>query len=135
LWLARVFAERESPPAALATGAAEALLLYAWPKNVRELEMTIAAASIRAGSSRIIQRAHLPETVAPRDPTATGSRVPPPIDLVVPRDRPPSVEDLRLVLERCEGSVARVAEYFGKDRKQVYRWLERAEIDPANHRG
>jgi hypothetical protein len=33
------------------------------------------------------------------------------------------------VLERFEGNVALVADYFGKDRHQIYRWAKRYEID------
>ncbi len=135
LWLARGFAERESPPASISTNAAEALLLHDWPRNVRELEMSIVSASVRAGERRVLQCAHFPEAIgAPMVARTPTRRTEPPLDLVVPRDRAPSLADLRIVLARCDGSIARVADYFGKDRKQVYRWLERAGIDPANHR-
>ena len=29
------------------------------------------------------------------------------------------------------GNIAQVADYFGKDRKQIYRWAERFELDLA----
>jgi hypothetical protein len=33
-----------------------------------------------------------------------------------------------------DGNVARVAEYFGKERRQVYRWAERHGLDPDDFR-
>ncbi len=134
LGLAAAFAARESRPPSLATSAAEALLLHDWPRNVRELEMVIAAASVRAGPGhRVIQCAHLPESIGAAVAARTQARrSDAPLDLVVPRDRTPSLADLQIVLARFDGSIARVADYFGKDRKQVYRWLERAGI--ASHR-
>jgi DNA-binding NtrC family response regulator len=133
LGLAAAFAARESRPPSLATSAAEALLLHDWPRNVRELEMVIAAASVRAGPDRVIQCAHLPESIGAAVAARTQARrSDAPLDLVVPRDRTPSLADLQIVLTRFDGSIARVADYFGKDRKQVYRWLERAGI--ASHR-
>jgi hypothetical protein len=53
----------------------------------------------------------------------------PPIEVLIPRDLAPSKEDLCKVLEHFEGNVALVADYFGKDRQQVYRWAKRFEVD------
>ena len=47
----------------------------------------------------------------------------------VPRDAVPARDDLMAVLAYFAGNIAQVAEYFGKDRKQVYRWAERYQID------
>jgi transcriptional regulator of acetoin/glycerol metabolism len=49
-------------------------------------------------------------------------------------DAVPAAEELRDALERCEGNVAHVAAFFGKHRKQVYRWLEKYDLDPARFR-
>jgi DNA-binding NtrC family response regulator len=128
--LARLFLERESPPASVTPAAAEALLLYGWPRNVRELETVMGAASIRAGEGRAIRCEDLPAVISAPMTDSKAPRAEPPLALLVPGDQVPSVSDLRLVMDRFEGNVARVAEYFGKDRKQIYRWLERAGTDP-----
>jgi transcriptional regulator with GAF, ATPase, and Fis domain len=125
-------------PVPLAPSAAEALLLHAWPYNVRELEQAMAVAAARAAAGTAIRLEHLPPAIAAplleRAPRASRPSAAPPIEILVPQDAVPSAADLRRVLEHFAGSVARVAEYFGKDRKQIYRWLERAGIDAAAHR-
>jgi len=52
----------------------------------------------------------------------------------VSRERVPDAEELRVVFDRFDGNVTKVAEFFGRDRRQVYRWLERAGIDVASLR-
>jgi DNA-binding NtrC family response regulator len=131
--LARLFLERDAASASLAPAAAEALLRYGWPLNVRELESTMSAASIRAGSGGVVRLEDLPDAVAsPMIASSDAPRAEPPLAVLVPRDQVPSASDLRLVMKRFDGNVARVAEYFGKDRKQVYRWLERAGTEPPS---
>jgi len=46
----------------------------------------------------------------------------------------PSAEELRTVLEHYRGSVALTASFYGRDRKQVYRWIERHGLDPERFR-
>jgi transposase len=36
----------------------------------------------------------------------------------------PTKEELESVLTRLGGSVRATAKYFGRDRRQIYRWLE-----------
>jgi transcriptional regulator with GAF, ATPase, and Fis domain len=135
LCLARAEIDRHRPELEIATSAAEALLLWGWPRNVRELETTIAAAVVRAGESRVLRCEHLPAPLAaPLEPRRSAAPSAPPLELLVSRATQPTADELRLVLDRLDGNVLRVAEYFGKDRKQIYRWLERAAIDPDKHR-
>ncbi len=133
----------------LTADAAEALLLHDWPWNVRELEQTIRASRVRAGSGPLTLE-HLPEAI--REPLDARHRamdqrvtdaLPPvsvqaparmPPALSVPRDRTPDAADLRRVLDWYEGNVSQVAAFFGKERAQVYRWARRLEIDPTDFR-
>ncbi|KAB2908473.1 MAG: FHA domain-containing protein [Kofleriaceae bacterium] len=136
--LAAMFLARVAPSATISTNAAEALLLYHWPFNVRELEQVISAAGVRAASVNRVRCEHLPENISavlgPRaqlkEPIANDSDSEPhPVMPQVPRDAVPARDDLMAVLAYFAGNIAQVAEYFGKDRKQVYRWAERYQID------
>jgi len=44
---------------------------------------------------------------------------------------PPTADELRSVLAHFGGNVAKTAEFFGKERRQIYRWAERFGIDLA----
>jgi transcriptional regulator with GAF, ATPase, and Fis domain len=132
LRLAGAFVARHAPATKLTANAAESLLLHDWPFNVRELEQTVTAALVRA-TEGTLRHEHLPEPMA--RPIASRARsgasetpAPAPLRVRVPADAVPDAEGLRMVLEELGGNVARVASYFGKDRKQIYRWAERLGV-------
>jgi transcriptional regulator with GAF, ATPase, and Fis domain len=116
---------------ALAPAAARALLHHAWPGNARELATVLRRALVLCGGE-LINRNHLPDLARPgRDgeprtdegapgPSPAGPR-PPPTD--------PDERDLydRLVAELAahRGNLSAVARSFGKDRRQIHRWLTR----------
>jgi DNA-binding NtrC family response regulator len=120
----------------IAPTAAEALVLHAWPGNVRELRDTLHAAAARAQRADALRLEHLPESVATRV-RARGTIPPPFAQPTPPRTAalpagpaPPSREELLRVLAQCRGNLSLVADYYGKDRRQLSRWLEKAGIDP-----
>jgi len=128
-------------PSGLSTHAAEALLLHGYPFNVRELERAMAASAVRAQGEPMLRRTHLPPEMAPvaarrQTPTDAGSKRPTPIvpEALVPDSDTPDRAALVRVLEHFGGNVERTASYFGKNRKQIYRWLEAEGIDPADFR-
>jgi len=132
LALTQLFLRRMSAPETLSTDVAEALVLYRWPFNVRELEKVVTASVLRAQGGAL-RREHLPETLtalllnrAPRRAVA-AVRTAPPLEV-------PSREELCRSLESNDGNVAKVAEHFGKDRRQIYRWAERLGVDPDSFR-
>lgn len=137
LALASRFLDRLDPESALTPDAAEALLLHDWPYNVRQLEQILSVAAVRAREG-LIRREHLPPELTSRlrdrafPPSPTASA--PPIELLAARDRPPTREELCLLLERTGGNMAQVAELFGRDRRQIYRWAERLGVDPETFR-
>ncbi|WP_164002690.1 sigma 54-interacting transcriptional regulator [Pyxidicoccus caerfyrddinensis] len=140
LALGRRFLTRAPQPPVLTADAAEALLLHDWPHNVRELEQVLTAAAVRAGPGPL-RREHLPPPLMERlrdrvfpTPTTAAPAAPMPLEVMVPRDRPPGRDELHTVLTRLEGNMAQVADFFGKDRRQVYRWAERLGIDPDSYR-
>ena len=55
----------------------------------------------------------------PRSTSATGT---------------PDREQLEALLARYQSSVAKVASHFGKDRRQVYRWLKKWDLSADDFR-
>ena len=131
LVLARAFLARDGAPSALTADAAEALLLHGWPFNVRELEQACASIAVRASGADAVLLDHLPPALrAPvevRRPLTTASE--PPLALSIRPDATPSPEELARALTHYRGNVAQVAAFFGRDRKQIYRWIDRYELD------
>jgi transcriptional regulator with GAF, ATPase, and Fis domain len=132
LVLARAFLARAGAPVAMEADAAEALLLHRWPFNVRELEQVSSGIAVRAAGADQVLLDHLPAALrAPveirRPLVATPSE--PPLALSIRPDATPSAEELARVLQHYKGNVAHVATFFGRDRRQVYRWIERYDLD------
>jgi transcriptional regulator of acetoin/glycerol metabolism len=46
----------------------------------------------------------------------------------------PDRDELVARLRATHGNVNRMAEHYGKDAKQVYRWLKRVGLDPDDYR-
>lgn len=113
-----LFAQGRSEPA-WTPDLVEALLLHDWPMNVRELEAVIRRAVVLAAGAPL-DVSHLPADLGARR--------------VAPADPRPDPDALRGLLERHRGNVSAVAAELGKERRQVYRWLERAGLDPGEFR-
>jgi transcriptional regulator with GAF, ATPase, and Fis domain len=137
-FLSRALGTRSNPaPETIAKtispDAAEALLLHDWPFNVRGLEQAMRASATRIAEDRL-ELVHLgPEL---RNVSGAGSRtsapsMPSPLTrmLEIRPDAPPSADELRAVVAHFGGNVSKVATFFGKERRQIYRWAERHEID------
>ena len=124
--LFREFLGGGAPP--LTTAAAEALLLYGWPRNVRELQQAAQGARLFAPEVEAIDLALLPMPVQ----RAAGPQAAPEEAAAAP-GRPTRAE-LAARLAEHGGNVAAVARALGEHRQQVYRWLERFGLDPADHR-
>jgi DNA-binding NtrC family response regulator len=103
---------------------AEALLLHDWPLNVRELENLV---------GRLCAHADVQEWDLLRLPSLLQK---PLIERDAEADsvEPPSRDELERALADARGVVSRVAEKYGRDRTQVYRWIRRLGIDPEAHR-
>ena len=131
LRLATMFLRRHDAPTVIEPDAAEALLLHRWPFNVRELEQLCGAAAVRAADADQILLEHLPPEVARplavRRPVSPSGAPPP--SLVVRPDGTPSADELTRVIRHFRGNIAQVASFFGRDRRQIYRWVDRYELD------
>jgi transcriptional regulator with GAF, ATPase, and Fis domain len=123
---------------ALTVDAAEALTLHDWVGNVRELERVIAAAAVRAQAAKLdLDLIHLPPQLSQKlsDRASTA-----PIETAAAAILPPAAgalptrEELCAVLDRMDGNIARVADHYGKDRQQIYRWAKRYDINLGEYR-
>lgn len=131
---ARERAPRELPTseaiaATLTPDAAEALAIHGYRWNVRELIQAVRA--LPHGVQRISLR-HLPVTMhgallgRGHTPPAAAPVLP---ILEVRPDAVPTAAELRIVVAHFAGNVSKIAEFFGKERKQIYRWAERHGVD------
>ena len=111
----------------LERAAARALFAYHWPHNVRELEQALRAAMALAPQGQI-RLADLPEAV--RSALVPGS----PDAAEVASEDATLFGELTELLSRHRGNVRAVARECGKAPMQVYRWLKRLGIDPADYR-
>lgn len=112
----------DAPP--LAPDLVERLLLYAWPFNVRELKNVAVELKVKgrhqdALTSELIEHRFDAVEDEPEEPASTA---------------PPSADELRVVLSEVGGVVAEAARRLGRSRRHVYRWLDKYDIDPADHR-
>ena len=122
--LVRHFLDQAEGRYAVGPDAAEALLAYRWPYNIRELRNAVEFAVRQMRGKRAMTLADLPpavgESMAHRASATVARRIEP-----APRD----AADLQRVLRQCDWNISRAAEAFGKDRKQVYRWCKRFDVD------
>jgi DNA-binding NtrC family response regulator len=132
--------ERAAPPPPLDVAAAEALVRHDWPANVRELEQVLGRAVVLAAVGRI-EPAHLPAALRPGAPTPADEQLAPadldrplPLEVRIDRTATPSREVLCEVLAHFDGRVTATADFFGRSRRQLYRWMRRLRIDPGAYR-
>jgi len=106
--------------------AAEALLCGQWPRNIREMRSLVANLAQMvwppAGAGELTVRARdLPAVL--RTPVESRGRAP--AAPILKKQTRPTAEELTAALEQHDNNVLRVAEHYGRDRKQIYRWMER----------
>jgi transcriptional regulator of acetoin/glycerol metabolism len=107
--------------------AARALFYYSWPLNVRELDRALSVA-VALGEGDRIDVSHLPPALG----EAPG-RAPPSAPALAEEDRARR-EELIALLRQQQGNIAAVARMMGTERMQVYRWMRRYQILPADFR-
>ncbi|MFO0726522.1 MAG: sigma 54-interacting transcriptional regulator [Myxococcota bacterium] len=118
------FVGKDAPP--LSVEAAEAMLIYDWPLNVRELKHVAERAKLFIKDANRIEVGVLPPEIvqAKNDPRTTGSA----------DDEAPTRQVLEGLLAKHEGNVAQVAKALGRHRQQLYRWLKKHDLDPESFR-
>jgi transcriptional regulator with GAF, ATPase, and Fis domain len=113
-----------APAPAFDPAAAERLLLGEWPENLRGIDRLVHALGRRILAGETITTAALPawlRTEASVSAPAAAGHPPPPA-----RSRPPvpGADELRAILAERQGSVRATARHFGRDRRQIYRWIQ-----------
>ena len=128
-------AESPGPPPEVPADVAEALLVYDWPFNVRELRKLARRLRVALEPGDAVALTDLPDLVvealqARRDGTPGDGPA------SAPRSGAPGVtpERLREALEACQGNVTRAARMLGCGRKTLYRRLAEFDIDPERYR-
>jgi DNA-binding NtrC family response regulator len=127
-----------APP--MSADLAEALLLYAWPYNVRELLKVAAELRIRGAGSAVLSLALVAERLKRASMVPPTSGVPSSAERDEEKEEKeravaiPSKEELMALLREHGGRVADVARATGRSRKQVYRWIETHGIDVESFR-
>jgi transcriptional regulator with GAF, ATPase, and Fis domain len=109
---------------------AEHLLLHPWQDNLRGLDRLVhrvLAVTPEADVGMSMLREVMPE-LFPDAPPELASEVPFALKTRAPSDRP-SREQFLSVYEGTGCSVRATSKHFGRDRRQVYRWLEQFGID------
>jgi DNA-binding NtrC family response regulator len=127
LRLAREFA----PGIELTASAAEALLIWRWPSNVRELRALVEShvalnpGAVPLRAKELVGRLPSAEQVLKRDPS--------------PEPQDEGEGDLRdqlsQALARHRGNISEVARELGKPRTKIYRWIEALGLPREDFRG
>ena len=111
--------------------AMEALALWEWPHNVRELENLLHKLRVFSGAASQLDKAFLereaPELLESIKTSRASQGAPAPS----PAKRP-SREELSQALARHGGNVVLAAAEFGTSRTQIYRWLKRYGLGTPN---
>jgi DNA-binding NtrC family response regulator len=124
------FAGERASDIHFSSDAARALARYEWPLNVRELGQALSLALALADADPI-EASHLPSAVnTPPNHPANGAE---PLDSLSEEQL---VARAQLVahLERYAGNVSAVARQMNKAPMQIYRWMQRLQIDPRAFR-
>ena len=98
--------------------AAEAMMAYSWPRNVRELEHALRAA-LALATDGAVDLAHLPPELRAQPGEAALDEL---------------GQQLTTLMTEHAGNVSEVARALGKGRTQIVRWLARYRLDPDRFR-
>jgi len=130
------------PPLELTPAAASLILCHRWPDNLRGLHRLIHDLAHLAGRGPIAAESlpgwlfgQVPVDAPP--PAATPTPTPRPVDPAAPPElRPrPSRSELLAALAAHGWNISATARAYGRDRKQVSRWIAMYEIDLGGRGG
>jgi transcriptional regulator with GAF, ATPase, and Fis domain len=139
MWIARLhrrWSEQRdgtaAPPLAFHPEVADLLVRHAWPDNLRGLDRLIHELATGATPGRPIAREEIPpwlQTDGTNSQVVSVVEATPRVADLPPARKPvkkpvPSQDEFVAVFERLEGNVRAMAKHFGRDRRQIYRWLD-----------
>ncbi len=130
--LARHFWHTLAPGRALDFSATclEKLLLYDWPMNIRELRALMQRLSTAEGDLSTVRSAHLPSEIRDRGAHTMDQLRASGIMVQVA----PSRDDLAMLLQRFDGNIVKLAQFYARDKRQVYKWLKRHDLKISDYR-
>jgi two-component system C4-dicarboxylate transport response regulator DctD len=111
----------------LSPNALQSLLLHEWPMNVRELKAVCDRLALAFPDGGHVKTADVARALPVR---LSAERAPAPVAAT----NAPGRDELAELLRGHGGNVLDLARYYGKDRKQIYRWLELHSLDPRDFR-
>ena len=124
------------PRAQLTPELVDALLLYPWPFNVRELTKVATQLRICSDGTGVLELSLVADRLQPERAVsrpATGGSVEAPAEPATedadPRRPPPTRDELARLLREHGGVVSKVARAVGRSRRQVDRWIEQHGLD------
>ena len=117
--------ELSGAPVPLSVEAAEALVAYDWPRNVRELRHVAAALRMFGGEAPTVTLDHLPDAIRAHVPSSAAPAV-----RLEDMDR----AGLEAVLKEAEGNVADAARALGVHRQRIYEALRAHGLSAASFR-
>jgi transcriptional regulator with PAS, ATPase and Fis domain len=116
--------QRGERPAAVDAKLLEALLLYDWPLNVRELVLLARRLLAVHGHEPVLKRAMLPERMIGGEPAAAATSAQPSSIARSPTQDEVAFEELLRALRQTAGNVSRAAAALGISRSRAYRLLD-----------
>jgi len=140
LLLAQHFLDVSAPQRSFEWSAdfAETLLLYSWPTNIRGLLSAMRRIALLHESDGPLTSAILPDEIREPGSTASSTAQHPQSEVTATAtsisSASPSREDLVHLARKYGGNVARISKELNKDRKQVYRWFKKHDLDPTEYR-
>lgn len=125
------FLERAAPDQSFewTPGFLQALMLFPWPQNVRQLEaIAHSVAGSRGGEGGSLAPNQLPWEI--RGPMVkSGRRAPSQPRIQATPIARPGPQELSAALAEAAGNVTEVAGRFGRSRSQIYRWVRLYDLD------
>lgn len=134
-WARRFAVEAEGacPAELFSAGAAECLVLYPWPENLRELRGLVRSL-VADPLDKPVPPDQLPERLRAHRQRLRGDQGEPTPSGAAPLDEP-TREEIEAALEQTGGRMRTAAQQLRIDRRKLYRLCERHGIDIEVHRG
>jgi transcriptional regulator with GAF, ATPase, and Fis domain len=100
--------------------AAERILLHPWPENLRGIDRLVHRLAVDHPDGAPVPLSAVADLLG----TAPAAQASPPAADPTVHPAPRTAEELQAALDLHDGSVRALARHYGRDRRQIYRWLE-----------